>query len=175
MKKISTSLLFLLLFNYLSAQIIEKSLHDNWQFRKSGREKWFAAKVPGCVHTDLLRNKQIPDPFYRTNEKDLQWIDKKDWEYKTTIEVSAQQLKSDHLELVFKGLDTYADVFLNDSMILKADNMFIGWNIPAKKWLKNGRNSLRIYFHSAVNVGMEKLRKVPYTLMAANEIAPENI
>jgi uncharacterized membrane protein len=52
--------------------------------------------------------------------------------------------------------------------------MFIGWNIPAKKWLKKGLKPLRIYFHSAVNVGMERLRKVPYTLMAANEIAPEN-
>jgi beta-mannosidase len=65
-------------------------------------------------------------------------------------------------------------VYLNDSLILKADNMFVGHTVAAKKYLKPGENKLRIYFHSAVNVGMEKLKKVPYLIMAANEIAPEN-
>ncbi len=31
------------------------------------------------------------------------------------------------IELVFEGLDTYADVYLNDSLILKAENMFREW------------------------------------------------
>lgn len=72
----------------------------------------------------MLRNSHIPDPFYRTNEKELQWIDKKDWEYKTVIEISDEQLKSENVELVFKGLDTYADVSLNNKQILTADNMY---------------------------------------------------
>jgi len=149
-------------------------LLSDWKFRKAGDTVWLPAHVPGCIHTDLLENKQISDPFYRKNEQAVKWIENTDWEYATTFDLEAGLTSFSNIDLQFDGLDTYADVFLNDSLILKADNMFIGWNIPAKKWLKKGRNSLRIYFHSAVNVGMEKLRKVHYTLMAANEIAPEN-
>lgn len=59
----------------------------NWQFRPEGEEGWCPATVPGCVHTDLLRNQRIPDPFYKTNERGLQWIDRLSWEYQTTFAV----------------------------------------------------------------------------------------
>ncbi len=61
------------------------SLLAGWQFREAGKDKWYPANVPGCVHTDLLNNKLIDDPFYRDNEKKLQWIGKSDWEYQTTF------------------------------------------------------------------------------------------
>ena len=149
-------------------------LKSDWKFRKAGDTAWLPASVPGCVHTDLLDNKIIPDPFYQKNELEVKWIETTDWEYSTSFEVSNERSSFSHIDLQFEGLDTYADVYVNDSMVLTADNMFISWNIPVKNILKKGRNSLRVYFHSAVNVGMDKLRKVPYTLMAANEIAPEN-
>ena len=44
-------------------------LDSGWQFRQAGKPDWHAATVPGCVHTDLLANKLIEDPFYRDNEK----------------------------------------------------------------------------------------------------------
>src|SRR5438552_2969212 len=66
--------------------------HTNWQFREAGKDKWYPASVPGCVHTDLLNNKLIDDPFYRDNEKKLQWIGKTDWEYRTTFNVTAEML-----------------------------------------------------------------------------------
>src|SRR5882672_12694561 len=87
-------------------------VHTGWQFREVGKDKWYPASVPGCVHTDLLNNKLIDDPFYRDNEKKLQWIGKTDWEYRTTFNLSADMLERTNLELVFEGLDTYANVFL---------------------------------------------------------------
>ena len=149
-------------------------LNSDWKFRKAGDATWLAATVPGCVHTDLIDNKAIADPFYQKNELDVKWIETTDWEYETTFDVSGEMADYANIDLQFLGLDTYADVYLNDSLVLKADNMFIAWTIPVKDILKKGSNSMRIYFHSAVNVGMEKLRKVPYTVLATNEIAPEN-
>ena len=150
------------------------TLDSNWQFRKAGDTEWLQAEVPGCVHTDLLNNKKIADPFFRKNELDVKWIETTDWEYQTTFTLSEETATASNIDLQFEGLDTYADVYINDSLALKADNMFIVYAIQAKKYLNPGENKLRIYFHSAVNVGMEKLRKVPYLIMAANEIAPEN-
>ena len=149
-------------------------LNSNWKFKKAEDKSWLSAKVPGCVHTDLLDNKLIPDPSFQKNEDKVKWVEEKDWEYATTFEISGEIASYSNIDLQFDGLDTYADVYLNDKLVLKADNMFIGWNIPGKKLLQEGSNSLRIYFHSAVNIGLEKLAKIPYTLMAANEIAPEN-
>ncbi len=90
-------------------------LHTGWKFRQVGKTDWYPAEVPGCVHTDLLKNKLIDDPFFRDNEQKLQWIGKTDWEYQTSFNVGPEILKLQHVELVFAGLDTYAQVFLNES------------------------------------------------------------
>ncbi len=166
---------FLILFSCSRIQPVKTEvLTSEWKFRKAGDAAWLPATVPGCVHTDLLDNKLIPDPFFRMNELKVKWVENTDWEYKTSFNVSAETAAFTNIDLEFGGLDTYADVYLNDSLILNADNMFISWTIPVKKLVKQGENSLRVYFHSAVNVGMEKLKKVPYVIMAANELAPEN-
>jgi len=36
--------------------------------------KKFPATVPGTIHTDLLNNKIIDDPFYSDNELRIYWI-----------------------------------------------------------------------------------------------------
>ncbi len=50
------------------------SLDGAWQAAGAGTEDWFAADVPGCVHTALLAAGRIEDPFFRDNEDRLQWI-----------------------------------------------------------------------------------------------------
>ena len=119
----------------INAQNISIELNKNWQFKNQKESKWYKATVPGTVHTDLLANKLIPDPFYRDNESKLQWIDKADWEYKTIFDLDAQTFAKKNFELVFDGLDTYADVFLNGKLILQADNMFRGWTVNIKPFI----------------------------------------
>src|SRR5947209_1015426 len=81
-----------------------------WSFRAvngpAGTGDWMPAVVPGCVHNDLLRGKKIPDPFYGTNEKDLQWIEHTDWEYRSTLDADDALLAHERVDLVFHGLDT---------------------------------------------------------------------
>ena len=143
--------LFLLLFfcSNLFAQTAKIDLTKNWQFTNANKIYWYKATVPGTIHTDLSANKLIPDPFFADNEKRLQWIDTCDWIYKTTFTVDEKQLSSKNADLVFDGLDTYANVYLNDQLLLKANNMFRGWNIDVKPFLKIGKNILKINFHSA--------------------------
>jgi beta-mannosidase len=125
---------------------------------------WAPAEVPGCVQTDLLRNKIIPEPFYRDNEKTLQWIGEEDWEYETAVDISPAILARKHIELVFQGLDTYATVFLNGQGILRADNMFRTWRVDAKPYLKPGSNALQIVFRSPINEVLRQIELLPYHL-----------
>jgi beta-mannosidase len=147
-------------------------IDKNWQFKQADTNQWMPASVPGTVHTDLLRNDQIKDPFFRMNENELQWIENKDWEYQTTFTVDAQLLSKQVVELSFEGLDTYAHVFLNDHKILESDNMFVGFKVDCKQYLKEGENKLRILFESPVRRGMERLKRLDYILPATNEQAP---
>jgi beta-mannosidase len=125
---------------------------------------WNSAEVPGCVQTDLLANKIVPEPFYRDNENSLQWIGLEDWLYQTTFDVTAATLARKHLELVFDGLDTYATVFLNGQGILRADNMFRIWRVDAKPYLKQGTNTLQITFRSPINEVLKQIEAFPYRL-----------
>ena len=141
-------LIFLLVFSTLKvdAQNTSISLNNNWQFSQQGKNKWYKAKVPGTIHTDLFANKLIPNPFYRDNESKLQWIDTLNWEYKTTFNVDEKLFKKNSIELVFDGLDTYADVYLNNKLILQANNMFRGFTINVKPYVKKVKNELKNHF-----------------------------
>ena len=154
MKSICKVILFVVFgffFSLSKAQTIIQDLNHHWQFRQQHSAKWYAAKIPGEVHTDLLRNRLIEDPFYRDNEKKLQWIEKENWEYQTTFSVSNQLLNRKYIDLVFDGLDTYADVYLNGALICKADNMFRRWTIPVKAHLIKKHNTLFVKFYAAQN------------------------
>ena len=132
--------------------------------------KWYPAIVPGTIHTDLLYNHLIPDPYFGDNEKKLQWIDTTDWEYQSMIEITQQEFLKDHVELHFKGLDTYAKVYLNDSLIIQADNMFRSWSADIKQIAKIGKNKLTIVFESPTKRGQEEARKLPYTLPGEEKV-----
>ncbi len=102
-------------FNSSYSQTVTISLNKSWQFQY--KDKWYDTEVPNSIYTDLLNNRLIEDPFYRDNETKLQWIDSLDWEYKKEFDVDQSLLKKQVVEINFKGLDTYAAIFLNGKLI----------------------------------------------------------
>ena len=143
------------------------SLCGSWQFRCTSPEgEWNQGMVPGCVHTDLLSLGMIQDPFYGDNEKRLQWIGEKDWEYARTFNVTAADLAQSHVELVFEGLDTYASVYVNDVLVLSSDNMFRTWKVDVRDILKEGENSIAVRFESVFKRNISKYLDAPFKLQA---------
>lgn len=169
-KKIQYILLLMLLFSsVIPATARDRnriSLNDEWQFKQSMSQNWLPAQVPGAVHTDLMNNHMIKDPFYGVNEKSLQWIGEKDWEYKKTFMVNEALLQKSNVQLVFAGLDTYADIYVNDYLVMKCDNMFRTWTMNPLPYLKKGENTIRIYFHSIFKVDIPKYLSSPFQLQA---------
>ncbi len=161
--------MFILCHTGSYSQVTNLVAGAEWQFRKAGDNKWTKATVPGTVHTDLLAAGLIGDPYYRLNEKELQWIDKSDWEYRTTLFIDKESFSKNNLILRFEGLDTYADVWLNGNKILQADNMFRTWEADIKKIAHSGDNELLVLLRSPVNIGLEKLETLGYQLPASND------
>ncbi|QNK00116.1 beta-mannosidase [Dyella telluris] len=135
-------------------------LNEGWQFRlapdsaETARHpdlvNWTPGRVPGSVQTDLLTTGNIGDPFYRDNEAQQQWIGLSDWDYQLSFNVDAATLKQDHVDLVLDGVDTFADIVVNDKPLLKTGNMFRRWRIPVKKVLHAGNNTLTVHLHSPI-------------------------
>ncbi|MBU8922688.1 MAG: glycoside hydrolase family 2 protein [Bacteroidales bacterium] len=148
----------------IMADRIVHDLSGHWRFRQAGSTEWIDAIVPGCVHTDLFSAGMIPDPYFACNEDSLRWIEDIDWEYETVFTVTGQIASFPHCDLIFEGLDTYAEVLLNDKMILKADNMFRKWVVDCGSFLVHGENSLRVLFHSPKVTGDSLAARYPFKL-----------
>src|ERR1700749_1696387 len=138
-----------------------------------GGYAWAPAVVPGCVHTDLLRAKKIADPFYGTNEKDQQWIERTSWEYRSSLDADDALLAHERVELVFRGLDTFAEVFVNGRSVLRADNMFRSWRVDVRPQLVKGNNQVLVRFTSPIKAVKPAYDQLGYRLPAINDQAEE--
>lgn len=152
-----------------TAQTVEMELNQGWRFRSSRSENMLPATVPGVVHTDLIDNCLIDDPFVGMNERKVQWVDKEDWIYQTTFDLPDSMSRKRNYRLTFEGLDTYADVYLNGELILKADNMFRRWIADVSSLIADSGNELKIYFHSPLKIDLPKWDSLPYHYQAGND------
>ncbi len=158
-----------------------QALDGAWQFRQAASSaelhrdraatQWRAATVPGTVHTDLLALGAIPDPYRGTVEGQLQWIGLADWEYRRRFDVAADALDDARSDLVFEGLDTFADVYLNGTRVLEAGNAHRTWRVPVQGRLRPAGNELRIVLHSPIRRLLPKVLAMPHRI-AGNYPSP---
>lgn len=105
-----------------------------------------AAQVPGDVWQDLIRAGKIPHPFDGVNCPKLQWIEDCVWCYRKTFRGPAAL--GDRTDLVFEGLDTFAEIFLNGESLGQTDNMFRPWRFDVTRRLRpDAVNELVVVFH----------------------------
>ena len=148
---------------------IKQLLNDNWYFRHKGQ--WKISKVPGSVHLDLLSHNEIKDPFIGTNEKDVKWIGEKDWNYKLNFRAEKKIFEQKYILILFEGIDTYSEVFLNGQKILDTNNMFHPYTADVRPLLKTDINELLIKFRSPINEVLPKMKDLGYELPADNDQA----
>jgi beta-mannosidase len=138
-----------------------QSLTTQWQFREARADEWLPAQVPGSVQTDLLALGRIPDPFVADNELRVQWVAERDWEYRCAFRVDPEMLAEARVFLVCDGLDTLADVALNDHPLGHAENAFRQYRWEVKALLAGGENELRIAFPSPMAYVRERVKEQP--------------
>lgn len=123
------------------------SLDGQWEFTDAADIKWQQATVPGCVQMDLMALGQLPDPFYRMDEHYCHELENKEWVYKRTFEFEG--FDYDEARLVFEGIDTLADVYLNSVYLGRAEDMFIPYSYDVSDILMKGENIIEVRFESA--------------------------
>ena len=118
-------LLIMLLLLAACAQKPDRVELTDWQFEYNGQ--WYPATVPGFIHTDLMANGLIPDPYYGTNEDSVQWVyDERQWVYHTVVDRKALP-SGDTVWFVFEGLAGPCEVEIRGRWEDPNDTSFTMW------------------------------------------------
>ncbi len=125
-------------------------LAGQWTLSQADGSLTVPAAVPGSVFSDLLAAGKLPDPYWRDNEGDMQWVGREDWVFQRTFDVPAELLAHDRILLRCDGLDTLATIRINGKFIATTDNMHRAYEFDVAGVLKRGTNEIVIRFDSAV-------------------------
>ena len=129
-----------------SQNVIEKSLNQGWTLTGDTLDINMQVDVPSVVQQSLYENGIIPHPYLGTVENDLLWISDHNWDYVLHFDVNRKLFEKENIELVFEGIDTYAEVFLNGKKLFFADNQFRSWKQRVNDLLKKKDNLLEVHF-----------------------------
>jgi len=152
------------------------SLDGEWQVRETPLSRigvaglksvtkassgWMAARVPGEVHLDLVRAGRMEEPLIGLNAKKSRWPEKRSWWFVKTFRVSASIFQHERKELVFEGLDLYAQVFLNGELLGESKNAFVPQVFDTRHCLQKGVNTLVVRLTAGAELVPQSLAPKP--------------
>jgi beta-mannosidase len=146
-----------------------------WEFYNQKKNSWQDFGKAGSIQEKLIESKELPDPFYGQNESEFAWVEQQNWELKSTIELSAEEVASDFLELYFPNIDVYAKVYVNDNLLYEAGNFFHPHTIKLKYKVKVGPNEVKVVFTPPVLYHKERYSKEAFHYPAPNDMNPTKI
>ena len=126
-----------------------------------------SAEVPGNVEIDLNRAGLLPDIFFGDNIWETKPWEPAEWFYCRSFEVS-KELIENGADLLFGGLDCFADIWVNNTCIGSCDNMMIEHQIDLKGVLRPGQNNLIVHIKSAAVQGRKHIHDAFETAMTVN-------
>lgn len=141
--------------------MLVREISTNWKMHTVGQNDWQEAVVQGTVYTDLYRNGNIADPYWKDNARELLSLMEQDYEYKTELECDSELLKYDRILLRFEGIDTLATIELNGVLVGNAMNMHRTWEYSVKDVIKPGKNKLTVILHSPLEYIRKKFAESP--------------
>lgn len=135
-----------------------------WQMHKLGDTAVIPAQVPGDTHSALIAAGKIPDPYWATNELDVQWVGREDWVYTREFHVDPSLLEEQSVFLNCDSLDTIAEIAINGHAVGATDNMFRRYRFEVADVLRPGHNEISILFRSAENTAIARGKELPYEI-----------
>ncbi|MBQ7770082.1 MAG: hypothetical protein IJ373_02730 [Clostridia bacterium] len=108
-----------------------------------------AASIPGNVEIDLMNAGLLPNIYQGVNVEKARAFELYDWWYVKEFDVDALPCDTEHF-LVFDGVDTYAEYFLNGERLGESDNMLIAHEFAVDGLVKTGKNQLAVHIFSAI-------------------------
>jgi beta-mannosidase len=168
-KKLVLLSLFILLSSFSTfAQQISKRVINDWIFTIDGGKNNYKATVPGDVQSDLINAKKIANPYFENTDSALSKLEKATIIYQCDFSCTDVEL-SKSVTLRFNGIDTYAKIYLNGSLLYVNDNMFLSKDVDVSSILKK-ENHLEVRFLPIDSVEQAKSKSLSYQLPEGNRV-----
>ncbi|KAK5647300.1 hypothetical protein RI129_002192 [Pyrocoelia pectoralis] len=148
-----------ILERHLSFCLMIQSLDGTWNVKNIQKGYKFNGTVPGGIYTDLMHNNVIGDIFYEYEDINTRWVSKVNWNYSKIFFVDEGVLLHTNIHLVFDGLDTFSNVFVNNIKIGTTENMFVRYVFDVAPYLSLGSNTVEVRFISPVIKSRELFKK----------------
>ena len=145
---------------------MKHTLNGQWKLNILDLNQEIDSIVPGSIYNDLLNNKIIPDPFYRTNEYAVREWMRKDYLYKKVFKYKKTE---NSVYLVCEGLDTLTEIKINGKQVSSTDNMHRRYRFLVTDYLLDGKNTIEIKIKSSIEYIEEKNALCPYDFYQAND------
>lgn len=130
--------------------MIRKELNSGFQIRIAGKPEWYSMSVPGSAMDTFCREGVLPDPYYGTNEYEVREFFRNDFEIRGSFRVSREEYEKEQILMIFHGVDTVADIFLNGKKLGHVENMHRVYPFSVKDWVKEGENVLELHVKSPI-------------------------
>ncbi|KAK8805648.1 hypothetical protein WA158_002304 [Blastocystis sp. Blastoise] len=147
------------------------SLNGDWNINNKNETIKIVGKVPGLVHTALMSSGILEDPYYRDNDYKYQWVGKDYWTYSRDFEVNWDYSDKDTY-IYAKGIDTIADVYVNEKLVGHAENMYRRYWFNINDAIQSGKNTITVRFNNAYYWAQEQKDKYPYDVHEETSYAP---
>ena len=112
--------------------------------------------IPGSIYSFLLDNALVPDPFYRDNELLFFELAEHEYSFERQFDYSPDGNKT---YLVFEGLDTLCEVFVNDFFVAKTYDMHVKYEFDVERFLRDGKNTVKVVCKPVNPYIKEKFKK----------------
>ena len=164
--RIYLTFLFLCSLNVFNAQ---QKL--NWELFHPIKKTWMDAGTHNSVQEILINSKELPNPFVGENESKFTWIENYQWIFKSTFSISATELQNEFVELYLPFVDTYAQIYVNDSLVVQTTNSFRPYHIQIKSQLRGGENLIRAVFTPPILFHQKEYKERDVVYPAPNDVS----
>ncbi|XP_033869509.2 beta-mannosidase isoform X1 [Acipenser ruthenus] len=146
------------------------SLEGKWKINNANNSLALVADVPGCVHSALLKQGLIQDPYYRFNDLAHRWISLDNWTYTKAFSLPPDVSSNKRVNLVCDGIDTVSAISINQVFVGRTDNMFQRYSFDVTRLVKDS-NVIQVDFTSAITYAAEQ-RAAHVSYMVPPECPP---
>ncbi len=123
--------------------------------------EYIDATVPGNVELDFMSAGIFPDLYRENNIRKAETLEKKDFWY--IKEFDMDEPLGNRNRLVFEGVDTMGEYFLNGEKLGESCNAFVPHSFVVDGILKTGKNILAVHIRSALEYA-KRYKISPYNV-----------
>ncbi len=137
-----------------------------WRYNDTAQHgSWQHAIVPGSIFVSLKNDLFLPNNLYFDHFlQKINFFSNKTWIFKANFDYRYEITKREKVDLIFNGLDTYTQIYVNDNYVGQTDDFFKQYRFDITEYLKKGKNVIIVKFLPATAQALKFYKSLNYSV-----------